>query len=469
MRARAVATPTARAAEQAVLAALMSDPKSHDLVLSSIELEDFHHDDHQALFDLIVSSLKEGRSVTVANLTERIARMKMADRFGGLDYPMRIEADFGYSSSSLKAQIRDVREAASQRRLLEVSELILENIEHGDTFTEVLQKATDGLEAAAARSSSASEPENLGRVGKRVLERFEGAWSGEQPAALLSTDIESLDHALGGGFRPGDYVVIGARPAEGKTSLGVQIAERVTLDGHSVLVFSAEMSNERLFERILAYEAGVPTHKMRNPSELREDEQQRIREAVEKIDEGRTRMRTCDAAAPTLEFIRGACKRHATVHGLDLVMLDYFQILGFGQSRNEVSAMNAMSKGLLGIAKELNCVVVLLAQLNRDVGKMAKTRAPRISDIKGCGQVEQDAHFIIFPTRPWTTDKSADPEAATLHVAKARDLRPGEVPVRFVGEFTRFEDVDDMGLGESVADLHQHRERQGGLGRSGRL
>lgn len=432
-------TTHADGAECAVLGACLKDARCIPDVLSDVLPEDYRKPEHKAIHKLIQAFHQRGDTIDEVSLPMAVAQSGQPDLFGGIEYVMAL-ADQCASTAALPTYIRQVLEASKRRKLRQVGVRLLEALEEGKSSAHLVAGVTGALQKIAA--AGARGPESLGDVSGRVSDRV-NASPEEQERSVMSTGLEDLDVGLGGGLRRGELVLVGARPGMGKTALAVGMAADAAHNGRSALVFSSEMTADALGERLIAYDSGVPFGRIRRPSKMSDAERRRVTEAAQRIQGNHVPFWIDDRSQPKLAQIEGVARRHQTAHGLDLVVIDYFQILGLevGRDGNRIGGMNDMSSGLMRLAKDLNCCVVLLSQLNRNL-TVRKDAIPTMADLKGCGKLEEDAHVILLPHRPSEYDSAASEEEATIYIAKNRSGPTGEVLVRWDPDFVRFAPPD---------------------------
>lgn len=430
-------TTHADQSEAALLGACMRDVDSIAVVLSETRPTDYRKPEHRCIYQLIADRHRRGLSVDGVGLPTAVAQSGHPDTFGGIGYVMALPDQIP-STAALPAYITDVLEAAGRRRLRQLAERMLESLAEGTDTKTIVGGLAMELHKVAAKGDRG--PVSLGSV---IVEVAEDAC--EPPASVrpMSTSIPCLDDAIGGGLRRTETVVIGARPGMGKTALAVGVAAdavcSAVLQDLSALAFSAEMSRKALTQRLLAYESGVPFGLIRTGN-LTPEQKALLREAAQRVAKINPKFWIDDRSMPTLEQIEGVARRHQAAHGLDLIVLDYFQILGMPPGR-VLDGMNAMSSGLMRMARDLNCCMIVLSQLNRDVTNR-DGNVPTMADLKGCGKLEEDAHLILLPFRPAEVDKNADERDAMVFIGKNRSGPTGAVPLRWSPEFVRFHDPD---------------------------
>ncbi|MDX1346119.1 MAG: DnaB-like helicase C-terminal domain-containing protein, partial [Sedimenticolaceae bacterium] len=434
-------TTTADNAERAMLGAIMRDPKALSQI-AHVQPEHMRLPEHAALLTLMRSRARQGLGIGMVELPEAVAMSGQPDKFGGLHYVVQL-ADAGHTSAGIVNHAQMALEAAARRHVRLVSYMVTERLLSGLTAKEVAAEVAEHLQAMP--STGLTGVKTLSQCVRQSLDRLERIDEGDTTEVPISTGLDCLDGVLNGGLRRRRYVIIGARPGMGKTALGMQLAMAMVQDCAerklSAVVFSAEMSGRDLADRVLAGVAQVMPHKLARGSGLTTAEWERLYTAEQHIEGYGDRLHVDDTSSPTVSHIRHVCEQHRQAKGgLDMVLIDYFQILGLeGGRRDVLHALNQMSTALLALARELDCCVVLLSQLNRNP---VKGQPPTMADLKSSGQLEQDAHVIILPYRPGYDDDRADPEEAELIVAKNRGGQTGALGLRWNGPYMRFEEQD---------------------------
>lgn len=425
------------ATERAIIGALMKCPDRLAESLEACPPERFSDPYLQPLYELLANRWKAGQPIDSISLTEAVALL------GSTKLPPAAEVmglpDEVPSVEALPAWWRAVTDAHNRREVLRLAEWLTEQASGGAMPAELLTRAQQGIGRLANRVDDGKGPQMLGDLADQALDRYTSPAAADTP---IPTGLESLDRALNGGWRRGELVVIGGRPAMGKTALALTSALHSTIDDqHSVLIFSAEMQASAIADRIVASWAGISFSRIRRPGSLSLPELQRI-------DSERHRMRSVrlgvdDRKRPTMATIEAVAKRHQARFGLDLVVIDYFQILGLGKCKTQGDKLEArqdLANGLMALAGELNCAVLLLSQLNRDVTRREDKR-PGMQDLKATGALEEAAHVILMPYRPHEDDEHADPTEGLIVIPKQRSGPSGQISVCWDSEQVAYVDA----------------------------
>lgn len=430
-------------AEQSVLGGLMLDNRVWNDLAGQLAADDFYREDHQIIFRAITELVGTNRPCDFVTLSEHLKVHGVLDRAGGLAY-LGLLANDTPSAANVLAYAEIVRERAVLRGLVSVGGDIadLGYRTEGRGYAELLDIAEQRVFALRSRSEHAKSlykamPELIDAVEKQIEYLRQNPTS----VAGLATGFTDFDDKTTG-LRPGDLMILAGRPAMGKTSFALNIAEHVVTspeDRQAVAVFSMEMPAEQLAMRMLSSFARIPMGKLR-AGDLGDRDMDRLvsqsgllREAPLYIDE--------TGALSPLE-LRARARRIKSRHGLGLIIVDYIQLMQVpGTKDNRTNEISEISRSLKALAKELEVPVIALSQLNRGVEQRDNKR-PRMSDLRESGGIEQDADLIVFIYRDEVYNKeSPDAGTAEIIIAKQRNGPLGVIKTAFLGEFTRFDNL----------------------------
>ena len=265
----------------------------------------------------------------------------------------------------------------------------------------------------------------------------------------VPTGFTNLDR-LTSGWQPSDLIILAARPGMGKTSFVLALARNAATDfGKGVAIFSLEMSNVQLVQRLVSLEAEISGHKLRN-GQLEDYEWQQLQTAIEKLAEAPIYID--DTPGINIFELRAKCRRLKMQHDIQMVIIDYLQLMSGGsdnQKGNREQEVSAISRALKGMAKELNVPVIALSQLSRAVEVRGGTKRPQLSDLRESGSIEQDADQVAFIYRPEYYDILEDEEGQSLKgiveiiMAKNRHGSQDTIKLRWIGEYAKFSDLED--------------------------
>ena len=431
-------------AEQAVLGGVFLDEEAWDKVAQRIQEEDFYRKDHRTIFRAINSLSNEGKPYDIVTVAEWLESHQLLDESGGMRNLAAL-AENTPSASNIVAYADIVRKRSVLRQLISATSNINSTIfnPEGKSSEEILEIAEQTVfEIAEQEDRGRKSYQNISVYTDVVMEKIQTLAESESPITGIPTGYHDLDFKTAG-FQPSDLIIIAGRPSMGKTALAVNIAENAAIkDKHCIAIFSMEMPAEQLAMRMMSSLANIDQHKVRT-GKLDGDDWERFRSTVGMLQE--TKMFIDDTPALTPAELRARCRRMSREHGLDLVVLDYLQLMQVPGSReNRNAEISEISRSLKAMARELHIPVIALSQLNRSVDSRQDKR-PVMSDLRDSGSLEQDADVIIFIYRDEVYDEeSSNKGMAEIIISKQRNGPIGKVKLAFRGQFTRFDNyVED--------------------------
>ena len=430
--------PAAPEAEAALCAALMLDPQVWERVAhTQLTPADFYTRPARACFRAIARLAEESRPFDAVSVAESLTPAELED-CGGKPGFVALATAAGTSVNAWH-YTRLISNASERRALIAAATQAAERAytEDAAEVTPDLANALDRITAGRGLCGYQDARSLLGKVVEGIERRFEG-----QPRACVATGLADLDHILGGGFGPGELIILGARPSQGKTALALGIARHVAEHVGPALAFSLEMPGDSLWERIVASESRISLHKVRTAtSKIDDGEWPSLSAAISRLTE--LPLFVSDQPSMTISGIKALARRLKREQGnLSLIVLDYLQLLtpeGRAESRNmEVSLM---SRQLKILAMELACPVLCLSQLNRQLENRGNKR-PALADLRESGSLEQDADTCLFLYRDEVyTPDSKDKGVAEIIVGKQRNGPIGTVRAAWLAEINRFADL----------------------------
>lgn len=429
--------PQAIEAEQSVLGGLLLDNMAFDRIDGQLRPDDFYSAAHKSIYRAIVGLLQRGEPADVITVSDAIERTGETDRTGGLAYLGEIAANTP-TAANIAAYARLVVDAKTRRDMLQAGQRIIELARDNGSDAISRVDAASGIVAGLSEQRGDRAPTAISDLMVTVIDNIQKRVDAGGTISGLSTGFVDLDKATTG-LHPGNLVVLAGRPAMGKTTLGVNIAENVAVQGGTALVFSLEMSGDDLAERSIARAGGINTQALRE-GQLTSDDYERLSAALAKLN-GKRLIIDDDPATATVSQIRRKAMRIKRERGLTLVVIDYLQLMrGDGGNRNE--EIGGITRGLKLLAKELRVPIVLLSQLNRGVEERTDKR-PMMSDLRESGAIEQDADVILMAYRDdYYNANSSYKGFAEILIRKQRMGPIGTVPLVFQGEYSRFCDAD---------------------------
>ena len=431
------ALPNNLDAERSVLGAMLLENEALDAMIEQLHPEDFYLAAHNAIFTAMRDMRLGGNAVDLVTLGNALERSGKLEAAGGIVYLTEL-MNFVPTAANVSYYASIVEEHSMQRSLIRLgNDMIRDGMNDQKPVDDSLNEAERRIYDITMRKSedslaSAKEvvPQTVNVIGDLISRR--GKLTG------VATGFRQLDR-LTNGLQKSDLIILAARPAMGKSAFAMNIGQYAAIYDHrSVAVFSLEMSKEQLMMRILCTEGDVDSQKIKDGT-LDAQETQRLLDAGAKMQA--TKFFIDDTAGATGAGIRSKCRRLKAQQGLDLVIIDYMQLIqgtGMGQRRsdNRVQEVSDMTRALKLLARELEVPVVLLAQLNRGP-ETRQDHRPMISDLRESGSIEQDADMVILLYRPIVYDPNAGKEAEAI-VAKNRHGPIETINLYFEGMYTRF-------------------------------
>jgi replicative DNA helicase len=428
-------------AERSVLGAILIRNEAINHAAELIDAGDFFRVAHRRIFDRMVGLSERGDAIDLVTLSDELGRAGQLDEVGGPAYLAGL-VDGVPRSTNVEYYARIVKEKSTLRRLIASAQHIAtaayEAEQDADLILDEAERSIFEIADKQLRTGftplSALVHESFATIDK--LQAHQGLVTG------VSSGFIELDE-MTSGFQPSDLIIVAARPSMGKTSFTLNIAQHVgTKVGKTVGFFSLEMSKEQLFMRMLTGEARVDSHKFKS-GYLSERDYGALGHALGALEQAKVYID--DTASIGVLEMRAKARRLALEHGLDLLIIDYIQLMqGRGRFENRQQELASISRSLKGLAKELQVPIIALSQLSRAPESRADHR-PQLSDLRESGALEQDADVVLFIYREDQYEKKADGDAdsiAEIIVGKQRNGPTGIVRLAFIKQYTRFDNLD---------------------------
>jgi replicative DNA helicase len=431
-------------AEQAVLGGVLIDNGAWDRIADIVTAAHFYRSDHRAVFDAVASLCDEGRPCDAVTVAERLDRDGLLDSSGGLAYLADL-AQNTPNAANIVAYAEIVRERAVLRDLIRTSTDIAESAfrPQGRAAHEVLDEAERRiLEIAERGGAGRRESVPIKHVLSGVMERIDELSRRDNPITGVPTGFTDLDQ-MTAGLQRGDLVIVAGRPSMGKTAFAMNIVEEAAIRGRlSVAVFSMEMPAEQLAMRMLSSLGRVDQQKVRT-GRLDPEDWPRLTSPLAMLND--TNIFIVDDSALTPTELRARCRRLKREQGLDLVVIDYLQLMYVPEtSENRATEISEISRTLKALAREVKVPVVACSQLNRRLEERQNKR-PVMSDLRESGAIEQDADLILFIYRDEVYDEESKHKGkAEIIIGKQRNGPIGKVDLAFLGRYARFEDFSPV-------------------------
>jgi replicative DNA helicase len=429
-------------AERSVLGAILLHNDAFNLAAEVIDAQDFFRNAHQRIFDKMVRLAERGDAIDLVTLKEELGRSGDLDEVGGPAYITAL-VDGVPRSTNVEHYAKIIKEKATLRNLIFSANRILTTAYAAEDEAEVILDQAEHAIFAIADDNVRDGFVSVRELATSSLDTIERLHSRKELITGVPTGFADLDE-LTSGLQPSDLIIVAARPSMGKTSLVLNMAQHVgTKTDMTVGMFSLEMSKEQLFLRMLTSEARIDAHRLRGGF-LGERDWGRLSQAIGTLSEARIFID--DSPSIGVLEMRAKCRRLASEHGLNLVIIDYIQLMqGRGKFENRTLELASISRSMKGLAKELNVPIVVLSQLSRAPESRSDHR-PQLSDLRESGALEQDADLVLFIYREdQYADRSQPPPdaqgVAELIIGKQRNGPTGTVKLAFIREFTRFENL----------------------------
>lgn len=432
--------PQSLEAEQAVLASVLMDEHALNLCQEYITPDDFYKEAHRQIYQAMLELSNRSEPVDLVTLGTQLEKKAVLEQVGGAVYLSHL-VDSVPVASNVEAYAKLVREKSLLRRLIEVaSETVTDCYEAGDDVADVVDRAESRLFAVSDGKSigrrSFAQAKELVVEGYKMIERL---YENASHLTGLTWGYKELDE-MTGGLQKGDLVIVAGRPSMGKTAFALNTAVNAALYGKAtVAIFSLEMSKEALMMRMMTAEARIDAQRIRK-GQIHDSDWPKLTKAADALSQ--QKIFIDDQASLTPFDIRAKARRLKKEHGLDLVMIDYLQLIRSSRNiQSREQEISEISRSLKALAKELHVPVLALSQLNRSV-ETRDNKRPRMSDLRESGAIEQDADIISFIYRDAVYNpESPDQNIAEIIIGKQRNGPIGTCRLAFINEYTRFEDL----------------------------
>jgi replicative DNA helicase len=434
-------------AEQSVLGGLMLDNTAWDKINDVVREDDFYRFDHRLIFKTAAALIEKGQPADVLTVFESLESHGRLDDVGGMVYLNALVTSVS-SAAHIRRYAEIVHDRSLLRRLVSASDNISEsafNTQGQDTKAIIDAAEQAILKISEAGQNSSSDFFELPKVLTEVLDQINDLYHRDQKDEVtgVSTGFYELDR-MTAGMQKGDLVIVAGRPSMGKTTFAMNMAEHIAInEALPVAVFSMEMGAKQLGMRILGSVGKLNQGRLRT-GQLLDDDWERLTVALEKTHD--VQLYIDETPALTAMELRARARRLSrTCGGLGMIVIDYLQLMSGGGrgGENRATEISEISRSLKALARELECPVVALSQLNRSVEQRPDKR-PMMSDLRESGAIEQDADIIMFVYRDEVYNKE-DPNLkgrAEIIIGKQRNGPIGTVHLKFIGEFTKFDNAD---------------------------
>ncbi|HHT9144529.1 MAG: replicative DNA helicase [Candidatus Brocadiaceae bacterium] len=431
--------PQSIEAERSVLGAMILDNEVINLVIPILNKRSFYKTAHQELYQVIVDVYDKGQPVDLVVLREELKKRSLLEKVGGVEFLIELEEAVP-TIGNVEYYANIVREKAIKRNLIEVAATIQKQSFDESTDTEQLLDASERAIFDITQQKFNTASTRLNEILKETFSRIENLHDKQSRLTGVSSGYYDLDDKTCG-LQPSELIIFAARPSMGKTSLVLNIVEHVgVVEKKPVVIFSLEMSAQQVAQNMLCSHARIDAHKLRMG--FLDDKQWSdlsyglgsLSEAPIFID---------DTPGLTVLEVRAKARRLKAQHDIQLVAVDYLQLMESSRGENRQQEISIISRGLKSLARELKIPVIAVSQLNRSAESREGHR-PRMSDLRESGAIEQDADVIVLLHRDNYYDPDKD-NTAELNIAKQRNGPTGVIKLTFLSHFMRFESLASMG------------------------
>ncbi|GAB4296023.1 MAG: replicative DNA helicase [Myxococcota bacterium] len=448
--------------ERLVLGAILFDNDSIDKIIEFLSPEDFYRSAHQDIFEAMIAIHTKEEAIDAVTLSQYLDSMGKLQSIGGADYLVDLLGDTS-SAANVVFHARIVSRLSTLRKLISISSDIARRAYEVPVDVEEFLDEAEGRIFELSRKKTDLPYAKLSNILTEGIQRLGQQWEQKGSATGLMSGYVDLDYYTSG-FRPGQLIILGARPGMGKTSFALNAAVNICNKFDvPILFFSLEMTKEEVGMRILSSESGVSSHRIREPKELTDNDWEQITNAYRNRLTNLPLFVDDTSALQVLELRSKARRFKAENNGLGLIIVDYLQLMrGIpGRFENRNQEITDISRSLKALAKELSCPVMALSQLSRESERRKGDHRPVLADLRESGSIEQDADMVLFLYREeyYTKEKedakereekmesgvALAPPPTELIIAKHRNGPAGiSVKLSFIESITRFENYTDL-------------------------
>jgi replicative DNA helicase len=424
-------------AEQSILGGIFLKPDAVAKVIEIIKSDDFYKHSNKIIYEVMLECYEEGDVIDPLLVVEKLKKRQKLNEIGGEEELFDIIKSVP-TAANIENYARIVKEKATLRKLIDVGTSIVELAYDGYDEVESIMDRAENMIFKIAQDKEKKEVYSVKDLIDEEFERLEKVYQNKGEVTGISSNFTEFDK-MTSGFHPSDLVIIAARPSMGKTAFVLNLAlSSAVKQKKGVLIFSLEMSNSQIFQRLISAEAKVPMKKLRNGF-LDPEEWAKVGVATGRLAE--SPIFIADVPNVTVLEIRAISRRLKAEGKLDMILIDYLQLIkGRERSDNRQQEISDISRTLKGLARELNVPVIALSQLSRAT-EQRSDRRPMLSDLRDSGAIEQDADVVIFLYRDeYYNEESEHKGLAEIIIGKQRNGPVGTIYLRFFNEITKFED-----------------------------
>ena len=431
--------PYSLEAEQTVIGSMLM---SRDAVYTATEYvseDDFYTPEQRAAFTAIYTLFRENRPIDLITVQDQLNKMGKLEEVGGVEYLTNISLNVP-TSAHVREYARIVQEKSVLRRLIRsANDIAADSFEGKDKLEEILNKAEERI-FNIIQNRRTSDLVLIKSLISPALDSIAKAYGQHGAVTGLPSGFIDLDH-MTAGFQPSDLILVAARPSMGKSSFVLNITQYAAVkEKKSIAFFSLEMSKEQLTSRMISAEAMIDAQKIRNGN-LENADFEKLLNGASVL--GEAKIFIDDTPGISVADLRAKCRKLKLTHGLDLIIIDYLQLMtGSGRSESRQQEISEISRSLKAIAREMQAPVIALSQLSRAVESRSDHR-PMLSDLRESGAIEQDADVVMFLFREEYYNVTPENKGqAEVIIAKQRNGPTGSAKLLWLGEYTRFMNME---------------------------
>ena len=424
-------------AEQSVVGAMLMDKDAITTAGEIISGDDFYQASYGVIFDSMIELFNEGKPVDLITLQERLKEKDVPAEIASLEF-VRDLVTAVPTSANVKYYAQIVADKSLMRKMIKLNESIENMCYAGKESVESIMEQTEKSMFQLLQRRTTGDYVPIKQVVLNALDKIEKASKSKGTVTGIPTGFIDLDYKLSG-FQPSDFILIAARPSMGKTAFVLNIAQYMAFKKNkAVAIFSLEMSKEQLVNRLFTLESQVDAQSLRTGN-MKDSDWEKLIEGAGII--GQSKLIIDDTPGISISELRSKCRKYKLEHGLDIIIIDYLQLMTGSVGRSSESRqqeVSDISRQLKGLARELNVPVVSLSQLSRAVESRPDKR-PMLSDLRESGAIEQDADVVMFIYRDEYYNKDSEfKKQAEIIIAKQRNGPVGTVNLAWLGEYTKF-------------------------------
>ena len=424
-------------AEQSVVGAMLMDKDAITTASEIICGDDFYQTAYGVVFDSVVELFNEGKPVDLVTLQNRLREKEVPEEISSLEFVRDLVAAVP-TSANVKYYAEIVAEKATLRKMIKLNEEIANACYLAKEPVEAIMERTEKKVFELVQNRNTGDYVPIKQVVLNALERIEKASKSKGTVTGIPTGFIDLDYKTSG-LQPSDFILVAARPSMGKTAFVLNIAQHVAFrQNKTVAIFSLEMSKEQLVNRLFSLESYVDAQLLRTGN-LKDSDWEKLIEGAGTI--GKSNLIIDDTPVISISEMRSKCRKYKLEHGLDLIIIDYLQLMSGSvgkRSDSRQQEISDISRSLKALARELNVPVISLSQLSRAVEQRPDHR-PMLSDLRESGAIEQDADVVMFIYRDDYYHKDTEHvNEAEIIIAKQRNGPIGTVTLTWLPQYTKF-------------------------------